>query len=46
MGRLLVDAEELDPAPASTSTSIEEAVRKRKEEDKKQKNGINSGTAW
>jgi hypothetical protein len=30
IGRLLVDAEELDPAPVSTSTSIEEAVRMRR----------------
>jgi hypothetical protein len=35
IGRLLVDAEELDPAPVSASTSIEEAVRKRKEEERK-----------
>lgn len=38
IGRLPVDAEELDPAPASTSTSIEEAVRKRnKEEEEEQR---------
>lgn len=40
IGRLLVDAEELDPAPASKSTSIKEAVRKnrrRKEAERRYK---------
>lgn len=36
MGRLPVDAEELDPAPASTSASIEGAVRKRIEEEQEE----------
>lgn len=43
IGRLLVDAEELDPAPVSTSTSIE-AVREMKKK-KKEENGVNSGSS-